>query len=69
MNAQKVKMIEARQLKEEVQLLKLFLQQKFLQCDRTENMAPLLFGFEGTYDPNAQISIVELRDKFENLGF
>ena len=66
-SAQKVKIIEAKQLKEEVQLLKLFLQQKFLQCDRTENMAPLLFGFEGQYDPNAPISIKELKDKFENL--
>ena len=52
-STQKVKMIEARQLKEEVHLLKLFLQQQFLQCDQTENMAPLLFGFEGTYDPDA----------------
>ena len=32
-------------------------------------MAPLLFGFEGQYDPNAPISIKELKEKFENLGF
>lgn len=32
-------------------------------------MAPILFGLEGSYEPYAQISIKELRTKFENLGF
>ena len=32
-------------------------------------MAPILFGLEGSYEPYAQISIKELRSKFENLGF
>ena len=67
-STQKVKIVEAKQLKIEVQLLKLMLQQKFLQADRTENMAPLLFGFEGSYDPTEQISIKDIKAKFEDLG-
>ena len=52
-SAQRVKLVDAKQLKLEVQLLKLFLQQKYLQADITENMAPILFGDDDNYEPGA----------------
>ena len=63
-HAQRVKAVEPKQLTQAVTLLKLLLQKKELVSN---NMAPLLFDLE-TFDSNAQVSINEIKQKFENLG-
>ena len=66
-NAPRMKNVDAKQLTEAVQLLKLLLQQQQLSQENLESIAPLLFD-EGQYDPDSYISIQELHEKFENLG-
>lgn len=46
-----------------VQILKLQLQRRQLT---PANMSPLIFGDE--YEPEAELSIIELRQRIENLG-
>ena len=62
-HAQRVKSVEAKQLTQTVLLLKLILQKYQLQSD---SMSPLLFAED--YDPSEELTIVELRQKFESLG-
>jgi len=63
-HAQRLKAVEPKQLTQAITLLKLLLQKKELVSDR---MAPLLFD-EQRYDPDSEVSINELRLKFEGLG-
>lgn len=63
-HAQRVKSVEAKQLTQAVTLIKLMLQKRELAPN---NMAPLLFEEDG-FEVDAEISINELRQKFENLG-
>lgn len=66
-NAPRMKNVDAKQLTEAVQLLKLLLQQQQFSQGSLESIAPLLFD-EGQYDPDSYISIQKLHEKFENLG-
>ena len=61
-HAQRLKSVEPKQLTQAITLLKLLLQKKELV---SHNMAPLLFDAQ---DSDAEISINELRSKFEGLG-
>ena len=63
-HAQRVKSVEPKQLTQAVTLIKLMLQKRELAPN---NMAPLLFEEDG-FEADAEISINELRQKFENLG-
>jgi len=58
-----VKPVEAKSLTQAVTLLKLLLQKKELVAG---NMAPLIF--EDDWDSSTQLSILELKQRFANLG-
>lgn len=64
-HAQRLKSVEPKQLTQAITMLKLLLQKKELVSD---SMAPLLFD-EASYDPTSEITINELKQKFQELGF
>ena len=63
-HAQRQKAVDPKQLTQAVTLLKLLLQKKELIADQ---MAPLFFD-TSNFDPEAEITINDLKSKFEALG-
>jgi hypothetical protein len=61
-NAVKVKRIEAKTLNDVVQILKLKLQEQELSSQLLQNL------FFAVYSPNDEVSIAQLKLKFESLG-